>query len=240
MLQNPTTPVTQVMNVFMNSPVVAKCAGSVRIGPTAPRPRDDPDSRNGGHHQHQRRRPVLEHAHRVHAAVDDADLQRPEEQEGDRRRQREAERWSRRRRACRSAGQSASRNVFTASPPMNVWMPNHPHATMARSTAGTFAPFVPNDARASTGNGMPYCVPGCALSRIGTGTLSRGRRSRRVKIVELTAEQARPVLRTFPVEVPVGVAFAKSSGMVVDGTSDEFEALAGRIAVFRFDPVAPT
>jgi deazaflavin-dependent oxidoreductase (nitroreductase family) len=73
----------------------------------------------------------------------------------------------------------------------------------------------------------------------GTGTLSRGRRSRRVKIVELTLEQARPVLRIFPVEVPVGVAFAKSSGMVVDGSSDEFEALAGRIAVFRFDPVAP-
>ena len=72
----------------------------------------------------------------------------------------------------------------------------------------------------------------------GTGTLSRGRRSRRVKIVELTPEQARPVLRIFPVEVPVGVAFAKSSGMVVDGSSDEFEALAGRIAVFRFDPVA--
>jgi deazaflavin-dependent oxidoreductase (nitroreductase family) len=73
----------------------------------------------------------------------------------------------------------------------------------------------------------------------GTGTLSRGRRSRRVKIVELTPEQARPVLRIFPVEVPVGVAFAKSSGMVVDGSSDEFEALAGRIAVFRLDPVAP-
>jgi deazaflavin-dependent oxidoreductase (nitroreductase family) len=71
----------------------------------------------------------------------------------------------------------------------------------------------------------------------GTGTLSRGRRARRVKIVELTAEQARPVLRAFPVEVPVGVSFAKRSGMVVDGTSDEFEALAGRIAVFRFDPV---
>jgi hypothetical protein len=73
----------------------------------------------------------------------------------------------------------------------------------------------------------------------GIGTLSRGRRSRRVTIVELTAEQARPVLRAFPVEVPVGVTFAKSSGTVVDGTSDEFEALAGRLAVFRFDPVSP-
>ena len=73
----------------------------------------------------------------------------------------------------------------------------------------------------------------------GVGTLSRGRRVRQVRIVELTAAQARPVLRAFPVEVPVGVRFAKSSGMVVDGTPDEFEALAGRLAVFRFDPVAP-
>src|ERR1700760_4486461 len=73
----------------------------------------------------------------------------------------------------------------------------------------------------------------------GTGTLSRGRRVRDVAIVELTAAQARPVLRAYPVEVPVGVSFAKSSGMVVDGTPDEFEALAGRLAVFRFDPVMP-
>ena len=40
----------------------------------------------------------------------------------------------------------------------------------------------------------------------GTGTLSRGRRSRQVRIVELTAAQARPILRAFPVEVPVGVS----------------------------------
>ena len=70
----------------------------------------------------------------------------------------------------------------------------------------------------------------------GTGTLSRGRRSRRVRIVELAAIEARPVLRAFPTEVPVGVSFAKRSGMVRDGTADEFEALAGRLAVFRFDP----
>jgi deazaflavin-dependent oxidoreductase (nitroreductase family) len=73
----------------------------------------------------------------------------------------------------------------------------------------------------------------------GAGTLARGRRARRVRIVELSAAQARPVLRAYPKEVPVGVAFAKSSGMVVDGTPDEFENLAGRIAVFRFDPVSP-
>lgn len=72
----------------------------------------------------------------------------------------------------------------------------------------------------------------------GVGTLSRGRRSRRVAIVELDADEARPVLRAFPESVPVGVAFAKRSGLVRQGTPDEFEALAGRLAVFRFDPQA--
>lgn len=70
----------------------------------------------------------------------------------------------------------------------------------------------------------------------GTGVLTRGRRSRRVHLVELTAEQSRPVLRSFAEKVPVGVGFAKRSGLVVEGTPDEFEALAGRLAVFRFDP----
>jgi deazaflavin-dependent oxidoreductase (nitroreductase family) len=71
----------------------------------------------------------------------------------------------------------------------------------------------------------------------GLGTLSRGRRSRRVRIVELSAGESGPVLRAFAVKVPVGVGFAKRSGLVVDGTPDEFEKLAGRLAVFRFDPV---
>ena len=72
----------------------------------------------------------------------------------------------------------------------------------------------------------------------GQGTLSRGRRSRPIRIVELTREESRPVLREFPVQVPVGVAFAKRSGLVQDGTPDEFEALAGQLAVFRFAPVS--
>jgi deazaflavin-dependent oxidoreductase (nitroreductase family) len=72
----------------------------------------------------------------------------------------------------------------------------------------------------------------------GTGTLARGRRSRQVRIVELSAEEARPVLREFPAQVPVGVGFAKRSGLVRDGTPDEFEALAGQLAVFRFEPIA--
>ncbi len=69
-----------------------------------------------------------------------------------------------------------------------------------------------------------------------TGTLTRGRRSRTVRIVELTPDQSRPVLRAFAVKVPVGVGFAKRSGLVTDGTPDEFEALAGTLTVFRFDP----
>jgi deazaflavin-dependent oxidoreductase (nitroreductase family) len=71
------------------------------------------------------------------------------------------------------------------------------------------------------------------------GTLSKGRRSKPVRIVELTPTQARPILRAFPVEVPVGVSFAKRSGMVIDGTPDEFESLAGHLPVFRFDPIGP-
>jgi deazaflavin-dependent oxidoreductase (nitroreductase family) len=68
------------------------------------------------------------------------------------------------------------------------------------------------------------------------GTLTRGRRSRQVRIVEMSTEESRPVLRAFAEKVPVGVGFAKRSGLVQDGTPDEFEALAGRLAVFRFEP----
>jgi deazaflavin-dependent oxidoreductase (nitroreductase family) len=69
----------------------------------------------------------------------------------------------------------------------------------------------------------------------GAGTVARGRKSQRVSFVELTAEQARPVLRAFPDEVPTGVGFFKRSGLVKQGTVDEFEALAGRCAVFRLE-----
>jgi deazaflavin-dependent oxidoreductase (nitroreductase family) len=68
------------------------------------------------------------------------------------------------------------------------------------------------------------------------GTLTSGRRSRRVRIVTLSVDESRPVLRAFAVKVPVGVGFAKRSGLVADGTPDEFEELAGRLSVFRFDP----
>lgn len=70
-----------------------------------------------------------------------------------------------------------------------------------------------------------------------TATLTTGRRDETVRMVELSADEARPLLRRFPELVPTGVSFMKRSGLVVDGTPDEFEALAGRCAVFRFDAV---
>ena len=71
----------------------------------------------------------------------------------------------------------------------------------------------------------------------GEATLERGRHAEHVRVVELSAEEAKPVLRAFPVEVPTGVNFMKNAGLVKDARPEEFEALAGRCAVFRFDPV---
>jgi len=95
-----------------------------------------------------------------------------------------------------------------------------------------------------TVNGNQYVVAGfpgadwvANVRAAGQVTLTRGRRARRVQMVELPAEDARPFLRAFPTEVPTGVGFMKRSGLVTEGRPDEFEALAGRCAVFRLDPV---
>lgn len=48
--------------------------------------------------------------------------------------------------APRSVGQpgiTAAKNVCRASPPIHAWIPNHPHATSARISAGRFDPAVP-------------------------------------------------------------------------------------------------
>jgi len=71
----------------------------------------------------------------------------------------------------------------------------------------------------------------------GEGTLQRGRRTSRVRLVEMSTEEARPLLREFPIKVPTGVGFIKNAGLVTGPHPDEFEALAGRCPVFRLDPV---
>ncbi|AIY48307.1 nitroreductase family deazaflavin-dependent oxidoreductase [Mycolicibacterium fortuitum] len=71
----------------------------------------------------------------------------------------------------------------------------------------------------------------------GEATVHQGRREQRVRMVEIPAEQARPLLRQFPVLVPTGVGFMRNAGLVTGPNPDEFEALAGRCPVFRLDPV---
>ncbi|MEZ0050864.1 deazaflavin-dependent oxidoreductase (nitroreductase family) [Mycobacterium sp. MAA66] len=70
----------------------------------------------------------------------------------------------------------------------------------------------------------------------GTATVGSGRRAEQVRLVEVPADEARPLLRQFPILVPTGVGFMKNAGLVTGPNPDEFEALAGRCAVFRFDP----
>lgn len=71
----------------------------------------------------------------------------------------------------------------------------------------------------------------------GTATLHQGRRTQQVRMTEMPPDQARPLLRQFPTLVPTGVSFIRNAGLVDKGTPDEFEALAGRLPVFRFDEI---
>ena len=75
------------------------------------------------------------------------------------------------------------------------------------------------------------------LRAAGAAELRRGKNTERVSIVELPPDEARPLLRLFPVEVPTGVGFMKKAGLVTGPNPDEYEALAGRCPVFRFDAV---
>jgi deazaflavin-dependent oxidoreductase (nitroreductase family) len=70
----------------------------------------------------------------------------------------------------------------------------------------------------------------------GEATVQIGRRREPVRMVEIPVDEARPLLRAFPIEVPTGVGFMKNAGLVTGPNPDEFEALAGRCAVFRLDP----
>ncbi len=67
-------------------------------------------------------------------------------------------------------------------------------------------------------------------------TLSRGRRSSVVKMVELPVAERRPLLRDCIADSPrVGKLFT-TSGLVDDGSPDGVAAAADRIAVFRVEP----
>lgn len=102
-----------------------------------------------------------------------------------------------------------------------------------RSTPAT--PFMLHDDLYVVG-GFPNADWVLNARAAGVGTVTRGRKAQRVSFVEISAEQARPVLRAFPEKVPRGVGFFKRSDLVKQGSADEFEALAGRCAVFRLEP----
>jgi deazaflavin-dependent oxidoreductase (nitroreductase family) len=103
-----------------------------------------------------------------------------------------------------------------------------------RSTPAT--PFTV-DGHVYVAGGYPRADWVLNIRAAGEGTVTRGRTSERVRFTELSAEEARPVFRLFPKQVPAGVGFYKRNGLVTDGTPDEFEALAGHCPVFRLDPV---
>ena len=68
-------------------------------------------------------------------------------------------------------------------------------------------------------------------------TLIQGRRSERVRMVELGPEEACPVLRAFAAAEPAGVQLMKRAGVLADGTPEECAGLAGRLTVFRIDAI---
>ena len=72
-----------------------------------------------------------------------------------------------------------------------------------------------------TVGGQEYVVAGfpgadwvANVRAAGEATVARGRTVRRVNMVELSADDARPLLRVFPEEVPTGVGFMKRAGLV--------------------------
>lgn len=67
------------------------------------------------------------------------------------------------------------------------------------------------------------------------GTLTVGRRTERVRLVELAPADAVPILREWPVQIPQGAKIMKDAGVVDEVSPDAFAAQAGRLAVFRID-----
>ena len=71
----------------------------------------------------------------------------------------------------------------------------------------------------------------------GRAQLSVGRTMSDVRLVELSADQAVPVLRAWPELAGTdGPKMMKDAGVVDDVTPEAFAAAAGRCAVFRIDP----
>jgi len=71
----------------------------------------------------------------------------------------------------------------------------------------------------------------------GSGTLRVGRREEHVRLVELNAEDARPVLRAWPGAYAQGADMMRDAGVVTDVTPEAFEQVAGVCPVFRIEGI---
>jgi deazaflavin-dependent oxidoreductase (nitroreductase family) len=69
----------------------------------------------------------------------------------------------------------------------------------------------------------------------GRATLTTGKRREQVRLVELDAREALPVLRLWPVRIPDGAKIMADAGVVEAVTPEAFEAVAGRCGVFRIE-----
>ena len=71
-----------------------------------------------------------------------------------------------------------------------------------------------------------------------SGVLTRGRRRRRVRLLEVhDPARRRAVMRAFPSEVPHGVSFFVRLGLVDQADPDQFAAAGDRVAVFEVTDV---
>ena len=69
----------------------------------------------------------------------------------------------------------------------------------------------------------------------GAATLSVARRVESVRLSELDAAAAEPILRLWPTRIPKGAKIMLDAGVVPDVTPESFAALAGLCAVFRLE-----
>jgi deazaflavin-dependent oxidoreductase (nitroreductase family) len=71
----------------------------------------------------------------------------------------------------------------------------------------------------------------------GHATVTTGKRREQVRLVELDAAEALPVLRAWPERLPDGAKIMVDAGVATEATPEAFEALVGRCAVFRVEAV---
>jgi deazaflavin-dependent oxidoreductase (nitroreductase family) len=70
----------------------------------------------------------------------------------------------------------------------------------------------------------------------GQGTLVRGRKAQRVKLIEVPPQERGAIAREFPKQVPMGAGIFVKNGVVADKSPTSFEQAAPGIPIFRVIP----